>query len=168
MALIIEDGTIVSGANSYASLAVLRAYATARGITLSATDATVEVMAIKAMDYLEAKRNQYQGEKVSNTQELQFPRYNLIIDGFDFPANDIPNELIKAQCQLVLEVNAGNILMPTLTEAPIKKEVIGPIETEYAVSAGNSFLPDFQAVESLLAPLYKDNQSGFSLTSIRI
>ena len=46
MALIIENGTNVAGANSYATLTEILAFAALRGVTLSAVDATLEILAI--------------------------------------------------------------------------------------------------------------------------
>lgn len=42
MAIIVEDGTGVTGANSYISLADARTYATNRGFELSADDTIAE------------------------------------------------------------------------------------------------------------------------------
>jgi len=163
---IIEDGTIVTNANSYVTLAEIKAYATARNITLG-TDPVIESQSVLAVDYLESKRTQYQGSKVSELQELQFPRYNVKIDGFDIAETAIPNNLKKAQCQLIVEQANGGVLMPTQLEAAVKKEVVGPIETEYAVSVGAINQPVFSAVDALLEPLF-NTSSGFSLTTVRI
>ena len=57
MTLIVETGSIVSGANTYVDLADVRAFASARGITVSTDDTTLEQQIIKAMDYVESKRN---------------------------------------------------------------------------------------------------------------
>lgn len=168
LTLIVEDGTQVTDANSYASLTTIKAYATLRGIVLSINDTVIENQAIKAMDYIEGKRNQFDGYKVSNTQSLQFPRCNLTIDGFEFPLDAIPNELIKAQSQLVCEQALGVDILPTLTEPPVRKEVVGPIETEYAVAIGSSFDPVIPSVENLLQPLYKSGSTSFALTTVRV
>ncbi len=166
MTFIIEDGTIVTNANSYVTLAEIKAYAVARNITLG-TDPVIESQSVLAVDYLESKRTQYQGSKVSELQELQFPRYNVKIDGFDIAETSIPNNLKKAQCQLIVEQANGGVLMPTQLEAAVKKEVVGPIETEYAVSVGAINQPVFSAVDALLEPLF-NTSSGFSLTTVRI
>jgi hypothetical protein len=50
VALIIEDGTGKTTAQSYASEAELAAYAAERGITIAGTDTQ---LLLKAMDYLE-------------------------------------------------------------------------------------------------------------------
>ena len=73
----------------------------------------------------------------------------------------------KAQCQLIVEQANGGVLMPTQLEAAVKKEVVGPIETEYAVSVGAINQPVFSAVDALLEPLF-NTSSGFSLTTVRI
>jgi len=74
MALIIEDGTIVAGADSYATLAVLRAYALKRGVTLSAVDADLEVLAIKAMDYIGSFEDKFQSARTDPVNQLlSFP-----------------------------------------------------------------------------------------------
>ena len=51
MALIIENGTIVANANSYATVAELRGYAALRGATVPTDDAQCEYMLIKAMPF---------------------------------------------------------------------------------------------------------------------
>lgn len=167
MALTVEDGSIVENANSYASLATVKAYATARGITLG-SDASIEVFILKAMDYIEGKRAEFQGMKVLNTQPLQFPRYYLVIDGFEFPYTEIPKELINAECQLVIEQFNGANILPTTLEPLVKVEKVGPLQTEYAVGANAFFEPNFAAVDLLLMPLLKATSSGFSLKTVRV
>jgi len=166
MTLVVEDGSIVANANCYADLATIKAYATARGIALG-TDTVIEQQVIKAIDYLEGLRNRFQGNKVVSTQCLQFPRQNVWIDGFEILETVIPNELVKAQCQLVCEQANSIDIMPTQSEPAVKKEVIGPIETEYAVATGTITTPVMTAVDALLEPLFKNN-SGFTLTTVRV
>lgn len=131
MALIIEDGTMVATANSYATLIEIRAYALERGVTLPTVDAAVEVMAIKAIDYMESLRSKYKGFAASVTQALCWPRTCVYIDGILVDSTKIPVLIKKAQMQLVIDLNAGFELMPTIEGASVKKEVVGPIETEY-------------------------------------
>lgn len=168
MTLIVEDGTGVLNANSYNTLAEIKLYGSLRGADLG-LDAEIEVQSFLAMDYLEAKRLYFQGTKTLETQELQFPRYNVFIDGYEVGANVIPVCLKKAQCQLIIEQANGATLMPTQLEAAVKREIVGPIETEYAVSVGAINQPVFSAVDALLEPLMKTSAlGGFSLTSVRI
>lgn len=166
--LIVEDGSLVTDANSYADIETIKSFAELRGFDLGFDDPLIENRAIKAMDYIEAKRNEFKGTKVDISQELQFPRNNVQIDGFDVPSDSIPKELVKAQCQLVIEQTNGIEIMPTQSEAAIKKETVGPISTEYAVSEGSSFSPFISSVDALLQPLLKTGIGGFSLTTVRV
>lgn len=168
MSLIIEDGTIVINAVAYADLTYIKAYATARGITLGG-DTVIEQQVLIAMDYIESKRNRFQGLKVSEFQSLQFPRNYLVIDGYAVASNVIPKELKNALAQLVIEQFNGVNILPTVTEAPVKKEVVGPITTEYAVNPGDLSNLSIPAVDNLLEPLFKNVSSGgFALTTLRI
>lgn len=167
MALIVEDGSLVASANSYVSLVDIKAYAVNRGVTLGA-DSVIEAQSRKAIDYLEGKRSEYQGNKITYNQALQFPRYNLYIDDFEFPYDAIPNELKNAQCQLIIEQSLGVNILPTQSDPAVKSETIGPIKTEYAVNAGSLFEPHLLSVDLLLKPLFKTASSGFSLNVVRI
>lgn len=133
MALIQEDGTIVTNADTYATVAELDTYAAARGITLTAsTEAAKEVLLTKAMDYIAAKYgDRFKGTKVSASQPLHWPRAGAYIDGYLQPSNEIPRNLQYGQLAAALQVDSGNDLLPNPT-APIKRErVEGAVEVEY-------------------------------------
>lgn len=159
MTLVIENGTNVTNANSYVSLTDARNYASARGVTLSVIDATLEILAIKAMDYIEAKRDMFKGYKSYTTQNLQWPRTNVYIDGILNEYNHIPKELISAQCQLIIELNNGVDINPNELDYFIKKEKIDVIETEYSEKLNTSNLPTLRNVNNLLSVLFKNNSS---------
>lgn len=172
MALIIEDGTVVANANSYVTLVEYRAFALARGVVVPAVDADAEVQLIEAMDYLEAQRSKYQGHKTDDAQALQWPRTGVTIDCYIIVSSDaIPNELKQAQMRLAMEVNAGNILMPTSDGRVVKREKVDVIEREFMTGGdnGNSGLPSpsFPAVDALLAPLFAACGGGFGLRTVR-
>ena len=169
MALIVEDGTIVPNANSYQTLAEIRAYALARGVTLSAVDSELEPLAIQAMDYLEAQRAKYQGNKVEPlVQELQFPRDDVKIDCVAFPSDEIPKELQSAENQLVIELHNSVDILPTSEEAFITEEKIGPITTKYSDTVRTSIEPTMTAVDALLEPLFFPCGQKFALTTLRV
>ena len=155
MTLIVETGSIVSGANTYVDLADVRAFASARGITVSTDDTTLEQQIIKAMDYVESKRNLFQGYKVDSTQPLQFPRYNVYIDGYLNDYASIPNDLLNAVCQTVVEITNGTDLTPTVTERPIIRDTTGPLTTVYSDKWGSFAQPVMPKVEAFLKPLFK-------------
>lgn len=174
MALTVEDGTGVTGADSYVSISEIRTYAVNRNLTLPAGDADIESLARSAVDYLEGRRSDYKGVKATSTQDLQWPRIDvdadgivvgITVDGYELSPTAIPKELKLAQCQLCVEINSNDIL-PTSTTFAVKRERVDAIETEYAVKPGSeSFIPEMPKVEALLEPLLKPVPF---LTSVRI
>jgi hypothetical protein len=154
MSLIIEDGSIVADANSYVTIDEARSYATARGLTLPASDADLTAQLISSIDYLEAQRARYQGTKVSALQVLQFPRYNVVIDGIEQDPTLIPSILKQAQIRLAIEANSGVTLMPTRSGGFIVEDTVGPITTKYSDKVAVSIEPEITAVDALLQPLY--------------
>ena len=157
MTLTKETGSVVSGANTYVDLADVRAFASARGITLSTDDTTLEQQIIQAMDYVESKRNLFQGYKVDSAQSLQFPRYNVVIDYYPVDYDSIPNDLLNAVCQVVVEITNGTDLTPTVTERPMIRDTTGPLTTEWSDKWGSFTQPVMPKVEAFLKPLYKSN-----------
>lgn len=163
MALIIENGTNVAGANSYTTLEEIRAFALARGFALTNVDVDLEVLAIKAMDYLESLRGSYQGTKVYENQELQFPRSDVYVDGFLLASTTIPVLLKNAQCQLCIELHNGVDIMPTSTGGSVKREKVDVIEIEYQPSV--STIQKMRSFNALIEPLLK---SGFAFSTLRV
>ena len=170
MALVVEDGSIVAGANSYVSLADARAYAVERGLVLSADDTVLEPQLVVAMDYLESLRDKYQGSKtdIVTPQALQWPRMDVVIDGEDFSDSSIPVELVQAQCHLAIAQAEGVDLFPTETDKFITKEVTGPLQTVYSDKIVPATPPKITRVEALLKPLLEYRYRASSLYSIRV
>lgn len=171
MALIIEDGSVVTGANSYVTLADIRAYALARGVTLSADDPTLEVDVVKAMDYLLSleQQGQYVGYRTSDAQALSFPREDVYLYGFEVPNNSIPQSMIDAECRLVMYIGAGVDPFASKYDgtAPIKRKKTDVLETEYdtethAANRNTSSIPE---VDKILSPVLR---KGGALKSVRV
>ncbi len=131
MALIIEDGGIVSNANSYVSVADLTSFATARGITISGN---AEVLLIQAMDYLESLDGKFKGARTERDQPLSWPRAGVTIEDWNWSSNEIPRQLVNAQLNLAIEIGDGHDpLNPTPVDLPIVKErVEGAVDVQYA------------------------------------
>lgn len=165
MALVVEDGTGSNeAANTFADLAAIKSYLGARGIALP-QDNDIVIMAIKAMDYIVSREEQLQGVRIALEQQLPYPRIGVVVFGFDLATDVVPTQAIAAQCQLVADQANGVDIMPNTTSAPIKREKTGPLETEYAVSAGDLASPVLAAAEALLKPLYRSG--GFRLKTYR-
>jgi hypothetical protein len=133
MTIIVEDGTIVTGANSYVSEAELTAFASSRAITLS-SNYTTEQLLILAMDYIESL--EYKGIKRLHTQPLQWPRVDVYIDGYYNNTENIPKELKNGLMQTAVAISNGyNPLAETIRKTV--REKVGDLEVEYASSSSS-------------------------------
>lgn len=166
MALIVEDGSNVPNANSYADLAFIRAYAAQRGFALPDNDAEVERFAINAMDAIEART--YGGRRTYNPQLLSFPRVGLETEEGTYAANAIPSRVKKAQAQLVAYIAAGIDLFPSGNAEPaIKIDKVGPLTTEFFDTSGSLGGPAIPLADVLLGPLER-GQGAFTLSTVRV
>lgn len=106
MALVIEDGTQKTNANSYVTVVQYDAYLDARytGRT-DISDAQAEAYILRAMDYFESRV--FQGTKASETQALQWPRNGIVIDGFGKDGNEIPPEVQTSIYELAYGFEQG-------------------------------------------------------------
>jgi hypothetical protein len=168
MALVVEDGSQVQGANSYISVDDARAYASARGLTLPVSSADVEILLTKALDFIEVFRSQFQGKKTSSAQALQWPRTRVVIDGESFASDEIPEELRKAQAQLAIEAQTTE-LVPTGGGKDINfVKVEGAVEIHYVDGSGGSPQPEFTLAMKYLSPLFDSGGEGdYSLENMR-
>lgn len=129
MAIVVEDGTGLSTANSYISEAELTTYATNRGVTISGTNSE---LIYKAMDYLESFK--FIGVKYSKAQALQFPRVGVVIDRFVIDYNEIPQLLKDAQAEICLSIDSGDNPLENQTRET-KSEKVDVITVEYTDTA---------------------------------
>ena len=134
MALIIEDGSTVTGADSYVTRSDYIAYAAARGITIADEDAT-DVQLRKAAEFIGAHEANLKGTRVEREQAMAFPRNGIYIDGWYWASTEIPRQVILCQMALALDINAGVDLYnkpvnPSLVAK--RKRVEGAVEVEYA------------------------------------
>ncbi len=134
MALIVEDGTGLPDAESYASVVEADAYFAARG-QADAWDAVEdkEVALRLAADYLSyTYRNLWAGDRLDSLQALDWPRVEVPWDtptGYrDYRV--IPRELKNAQCELALRTAAGSLIADLGRET--KRETVDVITVEYA------------------------------------
>jgi hypothetical protein len=162
LALTIEDGTGVEGAESYASAEDLQDYAAIRGIDLPEEEEQEQLL-VKAMDYVESFRDRFKGDWRFGPGYLQWPRLNVWLGSFNIEG--IPIELKKAQCQVAIELLTVDP-METQSGAAVTVEQVGPIRTEYAVRADSRPAePTMPKVDALLEPLLRNFGT---LTSVRV
>ena len=166
MALVIEDGTGLAGAESFATVAEARAFATARGVALSATDSVVEVALRNASDYLGSLELRWQGSRSTAVQALGWPRKCVMIYGTAFAEDAIPVQLINAQCQLCIDISAGTVLQPTGQGREVIRTKVDVIETEYAKQGSGTVVPEPTKAMAILEPLMKSG--GMAVRSLRV
>lgn len=169
MALTLEDGTGVVDADSYASLAELNAYAASRGITLAGNDAAKEVLLRNAADYLDSLESRFKGDRVDPEQALAWPRSGVYLfeSEVEFANDAIPAQLIKAQCQLACDAEAGGTnLLPNGSGREVLRTKVDVIETEYAKTGQGAVLPRFTKALAILEPLFSGG--GMSVQTVRV
>lgn len=161
MAIIVEDGSAKTDANSYIDVEFARAYALSRGFSLPAADEEVEAMIVMACDYVESFAEQFKGKRKTAAQALSWPRIDVVIDGEDFPDDAIPVPLKLAQAQGVVEQFQGSILQPPITGYAVRREKVDVIEVEYATGGGQNntatptMTPTFPKILQWLRPLLR-------------
>lgn len=166
MALTIETGTGVAGANSYATVAEARTFASTRGVTLSASDPAVEVLLVKASDFMNSLESKFKGTRVSPTQALAWPRENVYLFGSTVAAlpTALPACLKQAQCQLAMDAVTLDLL-PNGKGREVIRQKTDVIETEYAKSGTGSITPRLNKAMALLEPVFK---GGLSVQTVRV
>lgn len=155
--IIVEDGSIVSGANSYISEADLATYAADRGITIEGIPADI---IIQGMDYIESLN--YKGVKSTSTQGLQWPRFNVEVDGYLIASDIIPQLLIEGLAETVLAVDAGNSPLGDV-ERKQQQVVVGNVSVTYANSSASSTI-----VTKISSKLNKLLESGLGGVSYKV
>lgn len=151
--LIIEDGTGVANANSYATDAELKAYANLRGKSVPATQPEREALLVLAMDYIESMRDSYKGEKTDYTQSLQWPRAGVTVDGYVIDYNSIPAEIKNAQIEAAILSNTVELFQTGLVNN-VTREKVDVIEVNYSQNGKWGFVRT-ETVDALLAALLK-------------
>jgi hypothetical protein len=135
--LIIEDGSggppnnFVTNANSYQTILGFLNFAAARQYTII-TDPSI--LLIQAMDYLETLR--YIGIRKTINQTLQWPRWDVWIDGWLVIDTTIPWQLLNAQCQVAMAIDMGYSPMSLLPRNIKTQSLSGVASIEYAPGTG--------------------------------
>lgn len=125
--MIIEDGSIVTNADSYISVADAQTFIDARGLSVTIT----EGLLYQAMDSLNTL--DYKGFRTdASLQALPFPRSGIYLsDNRLLPSDEIPQELIDAQCWLAYYIDSGYSPSAIATQQVIKEKV-DVLEIQYS------------------------------------
>lgn len=159
MSITVENGSIVSGANSYVTEAELTAYVDARDGLLNGLESA---LILKAMDYLESLN--FIGSKTIKTQPLQWPRNNVFIDGFEYENNEIPSELKNAQLAIATAIDEGIDPLGAISRA-VKREKVDVIEVEYMDNSAPNDIS--RSITSAIRKLVLNSSGGVNFRVIR-
>jgi len=164
MALVIEDGTGMADAESYATIAAINAYAVANGASFPITgaDAPATTAAVaaaeaaarrgtRAIDGLYGRR--FVGSRTNGRAQAQcWPRTGATDnDGEDIADDEIPSEIISAVCEAAIrELAEPGSLAPDLERGgAIKSLKAGSVAIEYKDGAPAE--TTFTTINNLLA-----------------
>lgn len=173
MPLVVEDGSGLANADSWASIAVSDAYANGVGnLTWIDGDQEFKEQALRrSANYIMAVYEKKMAGKRTQgiDQSLAYPRTGVVLnDGTVLEDDYIPRILINAQIEGAFrEFTAPGSLIPDVTSAArVQKSVaVGPIRVEYQdlkqpSSAGGGTSGNFPLIDAMLAPLLDDQKTG--------
>lgn len=156
----VEDGTGLSTANAYISLADADTYVENHSNTATWTDATDanQQKAIRlATQYLDATYGQrWRGTRYTSTQALDWPRSSYINkEGYATAYDEVPAAVEAACVELAIRVLAGDELFPVIADPSVRVQSFHNEQTgQTKTYAGRGMSPDkkeYPIVEALLA-----------------
>jgi hypothetical protein len=160
MAITVEDGSNVPGAEAYADVAYADDYFSKRGNAAWAALNTSqkEIALRKGGDYMLAVyRDMWAGTRVWEDQYTDWPRDNVYRDKYILVANNIvPDEVKRANCELALKSTVQDLLTDQSRLAI--REKVGPLEVEYGPYG--TTLISYVQVANMLAPFLSGMGSG--------
>lgn len=157
MSLVVEDGTGLSTAEAYCSVAEATAYHSARGNAAwaaLASDAIREQCLRNASAYMVGEyRMRWAGTRLNDVQALDWPR-SLVPrkDGATesyYPNDAVPTEVKNACASLALRA-ATAALFKDQTQRK-SSVTVGPISTTY--EAGSKIAPTYSEIDAMLKPM---------------
>jgi hypothetical protein len=168
VALIVEDGAGVPGANAYINPAYADEYFT--GERLSEWEALKpeerEAAVIGATAYVDIAFEWY-GNRGALEQNLGWPRSGVSFEGF--PVKGVPPQVRKATAEAAWLVLEGEELFPTDGGAEIAAEQVDVIKVTYREPARRA-ASRFEVLNKLLRGLYKTDTGGASgsVTGVKV
>lgn len=180
MALIVEDGSGMSTAESYASVAEADSYFSKRNnADWDALDLPVKEACLRlATDYMVGTyRLRWKGRRRIIYQRLDWPRVGVVIEDlsggyagvrpyglFQVSYQVVPDEIKNACAELALRASIGE-LAPDLDQRVVS-ESIGPLNVKYDVYSPRTKV--YRAVDMMLKAFMMNsgNEATFKLTRI--
>jgi hypothetical protein len=143
-------------ADHYGTLAEANEYHTERGNATWAGNDMVKTSAlVRATTWLDARFGpRFPGVRTDGREQpLQWPRVDAMDrEGYGIPADEVPTEIKRATFEAALRelVSPGSLAPDYIAANRVKREKVGPLETEYAGAIGAQ---DVQPVVSIIEDL---------------
>ena len=161
MALVVEDGSGLSNAEAFISVADADTYFTAHGdpstwTALTTTDKEVALREGTAyLDLIYGRR--WKGVRSSTTQALTWPRFSCTgLDEESIAGTAIPQQIEDANCEAALQYLTDGTLFPEVTtsESGAKRTrvKVGQIEEEVEYAGTKSNVVLYRRVNQLVLP----------------
>lgn len=163
MALVVETGAVVAGAESYVSVSDADTYWSNRNDTVWAALSTgAKEAALRiATRYLDSNYT-WLGEIVNQDQLLDWPRYAVVDrDGRGYDSDEIPIALKDALCELAYQQSQAALDVAD-TSRKVTREKLGPMETEYTDYGSDA--KTFGWIDKLVGKLTKGGSSTTRFT----
>lgn len=168
MPLIVEDGSIVPGADSYVSLVDARALADKYGWVLPTDDTEAEAALRNGTIYVGLQEPFMCGSRVSSEQDLSFPRIGMNLYGYDVANNVIPSQVIRAQVIAAVEYGIGtDVRASSDGRATSMERVEGAVTVQYFNNGATGATTVITAAIDALRPLLCGLNNGSSFNVYR-
>ena len=163
--LIIENGKMPDGANTYAGLDEADAYLSGRGLAAwaEADIASRSAALLRAADVLNSYA--WRGNTAAPGRVMAWPRSGMAYAGGEaVPADRVPVRVVQAQCELAGAMIGGDTPLAAVDKSrgPVTVERVDAVSVSYAdprscVYAGATGYP---AVDALLRPFLRPGLGG--------
>lgn len=172
MALVTEDGSGLSTAESYSSLAEVLTYITAfksaanLAVWTGLTTAQQETSARVATQYIDASnRGQWKGYRANETQALGWPRSAVYdVDGYLVASTSLPTTLKSATSEAAFRHANGDTLIADIAAGDnlISESVsVGSISSSATFDGVKTASKGYPIIDRLLSDLTEGPPSGF-------
>jgi len=159
MSLIVEDGNGLPTAEAYVSVADANTYHTTMGNTAwTGSDSVKEVAIRRATQYMDGYYR-WRGTRRTATQALEHPR---TLEDEEFMRDDLvwpPRGLQEACAELAMRALTEELVADLTEDQYIKREKVGPLETEYS-TPDNGRQPVYPIATRLLRGLIRNRSNS--------
>lgn len=168
MALVVEDGSVTPGADSYVSLANARALAASYGLALPVDDTEAEAALRNGAVYVGLQEPSMCGRRVSASQSLAYPRQCVSLYGFALASDVIPPQIVHAQVVAAVEYGAGTDVRASSDGRVTETErVEGAVAVSYFNNGATGATTTITAAIDALRPLLCGSVNGASFNVYR-